>query len=40
MTEIIDSTVLPAAFVPTPTREFNAASVNRGAARPPSRPAL
>ncbi|MGW8280996.1 hypothetical protein ACWGK7_16055 [Sphingomonas aurantiaca] len=40
MTEIIDNTVLPAAFVPTPTREFNAASVNRGAARPPSRPAL
>lgn len=40
MTETIEGTVLPAAFVPTPTREFNAASANRGTARQPIRPAL
>ena len=40
MTDYIDEGVLPAGFVPTPSREFNAVSASRSAARQTFRPAL
>lgn len=40
MTDFIETTVLPAGFVPTPTSEFNTASARRSASRQAFRPAL